>query len=110
MEEAIAKLKKGKSLRKVAEKYSLSTTTLHRRLKMGKQLKKKGGETALSTEEEDVIVDWIQICSDWGYPIDSLILRLLIKDYLKKERKIVRKFKNNCPGPDFVKSFLKKTK
>lgn len=110
MEEAIAELKKGKSLRKVAEKYSLSTTTLHRHLKMGKQLKKKGGQTALSTEEEDVIVDRIKICSDWGYPIDSLTLRLLIKDYLKKERKIVRQFKNNCPGPDFVKSFLKRHK
>lgn len=110
MEKALEEVKNGKSLRKCAEKYSLSVTTLHRHLKLGSQLRKRGGQTVLSAEEEALIVDRIKTCSDWGYPIDSLTLRLLVKDYLERQGKIVRQFKNNCPGTDFVVSFLKRHK
>lgn len=110
IEKALEELKSGKSLRKCAEKYSLSVTTLHRHLKLGNQLRKRGGQTVLSAEEEALLVNRIKICSDWGYPIDSLTLRLLVKDYLEKQGKKVRQFKNNCPGPDFVVSFLKRHK
>ena len=55
-------------------------------------------------------MDRLKICSDWGYPVDSLTLRLIVKDSLEKQGKQVRKFKNNTPGPDFVESFLKRHK
>lgn len=52
-------------------------------------------------------MDQLEICSDWGYPVDSLPLRLIIKDSCEKQGKQVHRFKNNMPGPDFVESFLK---
>lgn len=49
------------------------------------QVKKKGGQTSLSEEEEEaILVDRIKICSNWGYPLDSLTLRLLVKDFLER--------------------------
>lgn len=69
---------------------------------------KKGEDRLYSVEEEAVLVDQLEICSDWGYPVDSLpTLRLIIKDSFEKQGKQVHKFKNNMPGPDFVESFLK---
>lgn len=71
-------------------------------------VKKQGGQTVLNNEEEDLLIRNINTCSDWGYPIDSYDLRLIVKNYLDKlGRKVVR-FKDNLPGPEFVTSFLKR--
>lgn len=35
-------------------------------------------------------------------------LRLVVKGYLDREGRTVRKFKNNLPGEDWVQSFLKR--
>lgn len=107
---AIEDIEAGLSLRKSAGKHKISVTTLHRHVKCGSKLKKRGGQTVLSPEEEAVLVDRLKICSDWGYPIDSLTLRLLIKDYLERQGRQVKKFKHNMPGPDFVASFLSRHK
>lgn len=110
LKKALNDLKTGLSLRKCSEKHNVALTTLHRHVKSGSNLKKRGGQTVLTAEEEAVLVDRLKICSDWGYPVDSLTLRLIVKDSLEKQGKQVRKFKNNTPGPDFVESFLKRHK
>lgn len=110
IKKAIEAINNGLGLRECAKKFNMSSTTLHRHLKSGGTLKKKGGQTALTPEEEAVLVDRLQVCSDWGYPIDSLTLRLLVKDFLDRQGKKVSKFKNNTPGPDFVVSFLTRYK
>lgn len=48
---------------------------------MGNQLRKTVGRTVLSAEA--VLVNRIKTCSDWGYPIYSLTLHLLVKDYVE---------------------------
>lgn len=53
-------------------------------------------------------MDRLQIRGDWGYPIEPVTLRLLIKEFLDRQGKVVRTFKNNLPGRDFVYRFLKR--
>ena len=108
----IEDLNNGMSFRNCSEKHNLSvtTSTLHRHFKTGSTLKKRGGQTTLTAEEEAVMVDRLKVCSDWGYPVDSLTLRLLVKDFLERQGKPVYKFKDNTPGPDFVASFLNRHK
>lgn len=110
IKQAVEDVKAGLSLRKCAEKHKLSVTALHRYVKLGDKIKKRGGQTVLSPEEEAVLIDRLGVCSDWGYPVDSLTLRLLVKEYLDRQGKQVRKFKNNMPGPDFVVSLLRRHK
>lgn len=74
-------------------------------MKLGDLIKKKGGQPVL-TEEEKTVVSRLQICGDWGFPLDMITLRLLVKDFLDRKGKSVKKFKDNLPGRDFVYSFL----
>lgn len=106
---AIGELRNGLSYRKCSEKYGIPTTVLHRHSK-NIQVKKKGGQTSLSEDEEAVLVDRLKTCSDWGYPLDSLTLRLLVKDFLERQGRRVPKFKDNTPGRDWVYSFLRRHK
>lgn len=64
----------------------------------------------MSFEEEKLFVDRLKICSERGYPIDSTTLRLLVKDFLDRRGKEVKRFKDNLPGRDFVESFMRRHK
>lgn len=41
-------------------------------------------------------------------PIESITLRLLVKEFLDRSGRIVKKFKDNLPGRDFVYGFLQR--
>lgn len=45
-----------------------------------------------------------------GFPIDTTTLQLLVKDFLDRRGKEVKRFKDNFPGRDFFESFLKRHK
>lgn len=105
---AVKEVSEGGSLRKVAKKYDIHYSVLFRHVKKGSNLKKRGGQTVLSNDEEQLLVNRLQICSDWGYPIDPITFRLLVKDFLDRQGKNVPRFKDNMPGTDFVYSFLKR--
>ncbi|XP_063221130.1 uncharacterized protein LOC134530328 [Bacillus rossius redtenbacheri] len=107
---ALSDIESGISLRKAAEKHGIHYSVLYRHVKRGPDIKHQGGQTALSFEEENLFVDRLKICSEWGYPIDSTTLRLLVKDFLDSRGKEVKRFKNNLPGRDFVVSFIRRHK
>lgn len=107
---AVKDINNGLSYRKCSKKYNIPTTVLHRHVHKGDKVKKKGGQTVLSEEEEKILVDRLQVCAEWGYPLDSLTLRLIVKDFLERQGKTVPKFKDNTPGRDFVYSFLDRHK
>lgn len=109
IQKALIEVQNGGSFRKFVEKYKIEHAVLYRHMKRG-QTKKKGGQTALSEYDEKLLVSRLQISSDWGYPIDSITLRLLVKEYIDKQGRTVPKFNNNIPGPDFVHSFLERNK
>ncbi|XP_065642689.1 uncharacterized protein LOC136074311 [Hydra vulgaris] len=92
IEKAISDIQNELSLRKSAEKHGLHYST------------------ALSLEEEQLFVDRLKICGEWGYPIDTTTLRLLVKDFLDRRGKEVKRFKDKLPGRDFVESFIKRHK
>ena len=102
------KNKRTVSLKTVADKYGINKSVLYRHCT--KTMKKQGGQTVFSLEVEQHMIKYINICADWGYPLDSLDFRYFIKNYLDKIGRTVLKFKDNLPGPDFLASFLKRHK
>ena len=107
--EAVKAYKSGKSsLKSIADKFEIDKSVLYRHAT--RTMKRHGGQTALSEDTEKIIINYIHICNNWGYTLDSLDLRFLVKYYLDKIGRTVLKFKNNLPGPDFVRSFLKRHK
>lgn len=102
---------KSLSIRKAAAKFNVNYSAVYRRLqrKPG-YVKPHGGQPALNPNEESFIVNRVQTCVDWGYPLDAFTLRMLVKQYLDEIGKTVRRFKNNIPGRDWAYSFLRRHK
>jgi hypothetical protein len=61
----------------------------------------------LSTEEEEMIVERLVLLGEWGFPMTTKDLCLLVKAYLDSLGKTTR-FIDNLPGPDFIKGFMKR--
>lgn len=58
-----------------------------------------------------MILSDILLCAEWGYPFDKYDIRLLVKGYLDRRGKKVKKFKNGTmPGRDWADSFLTRHK
>ncbi|KAJ8927221.1 hypothetical protein NQ314_020343 [Rhamnusium bicolor] len=106
----IAANAKGLSIRKAAIQFRIPYTVLQRRIKNPTSVKKQGGQTVLTAIEEDAIVKKLQVCAEWGYPLDLHGLRLIIKLYLDRLGKTVAIFKDNMPGKDFSYGFMKRHK
>ncbi len=98
------------SLRKAAETFGINYSVVYRHSKRKGAIKSQGGQPALNENEESFIVKRLQICGEWGYPLDSFALRMLIRDYLNASGKVIKRFKNNTPGKDFAYSFLDRHK
>lgn len=64
----------------ISKKYNISKTVLFRH--KHSHVKPQGGQAALSNEIEECIVQNLNICAAWGYPLDSTDLRYIIKMYL----------------------------
>lgn len=74
------------------------------------EIRSYGGQTVLGDEVEQHLVKRIQACAEWGFPLDALDLRYLVKSFLDKRGEEVARFRENLPGPDWVESFLKRNK
>ena len=107
LEDALAAAQGGMHLRDAEDQYRVPKSTLQRKA-CGKQMKSIGGQTALSSDEEDTFVNHLIILSEWGFPFSKLDLRLVVKSYLDKSDRIIKKLKNNIPGEEWARSFLKR--
>ncbi|XP_046960613.1 uncharacterized protein LOC124530475 [Vanessa cardui] len=96
----------GAKLKLVAEKYNINISVLYRHSK--REMKPQGGQTALTEADEEYLITNINACSEWGYPLDTMDLRFIVKMYLDKLGIKHKRFKNNFPGPDLVEGFLKR--
>lgn len=108
LENAVVKIRKGMSYRKASLKFGIPTTVLHRHVKC--EVKKQGGQCILSEELETEFVDKIITCADWGYPLSELDVRCFVKHHLDRCGRTVKKFRNNLPGTDWAKHFMKRHK
>lgn len=83
LSQAIVDVLNGKlSVRQAATQYKIPRKTLGNKIAQ-KHNKKPGGQTVFSVPEEKVILQHILTCADWGMPLDSLDIRLIVKDYFR---------------------------
>lgn len=97
-----------RSQRQAAAFYNIPRSTLKNKIK-GKFNKKPGRPTALSSTEEDSLIDHIKVLSEFGFPITEMDLRFAVKLYLDRKGKVTD-FRDNLPGYDWVKLFLHRHK
>ncbi|XP_060873028.1 uncharacterized protein LOC132946925 isoform X1 [Metopolophium dirhodum] len=50
----------------------------------------------------------ITTCADWGFPFTTIELQMFTKCFLESAGVGINKFKNNTPGSESVRSFLKR--
>lgn len=107
-------IQKGNSIRSVSKSSRISYSVLQRYKKKKKKMNNHvevntiGGQTTLPLEMEQTLVVNIIKCADLGYPVSELELRMFVKYHLDQIGHTIKRFKNNCPGIDWVKSFLKR--
>ena len=107
MRKAVTAVKRGMSFGKSAAVYGVPKSTLYRKIR-NKQQKRSGGQLSLSIDTETRIVDIIHQVASWKVPFDGYDVRLLVKHFLDKEKIKHRRFKNNMPGVDWLRSFIKR--
>lgn len=98
------------SLRMAAEKYGVPKSTLSDYKKNGNNIKKPGGQMVLSEKDEAMLVEGLVTCAEWGFPLRATDMRIVVKSFLNRSGKTVKRFKSNLPGIDWVKSFLNRNK
>jgi hypothetical protein len=106
---ALQLIEDGVSQREAANICKVPRSTLSDRC-AGRHVKNVGGQSTLSPTEESDLVSYIVLLSDWGFPLDGMDLHFLVKNYLEKQGRTLRKFKGNLPGQDWVYSFLKRNR
>lgn len=99
----------GLSYRKAGEKFGIPKTVLNRHIK-NPDTKKQGGQVVLSEVVEKRLVERLITCANWGYPMDTLDLRMIVKSFLDRRGVNEQRFKDNLPGREWVSSFLKRHK
>jgi len=65
-------------------------------------------QTVLSAEAEQRLAETVITLAEWKVPVDLLDLHLLVKDYRDRQGVSDKRFRNNCPAPDWVKGFTKR--
>ena len=67
-----------------------------------------GCSTSLPPEIESQIVRCLKITADWGFPMSADNLRTFVRDYLNDNNIKIPKFKDNRPGADWYRLFMKR--
>lgn len=93
------------SLRRAQERYGIPRATLCRKY-LGKNPKNPGRQPVLGTNEEANIVKAITAAAEWGYAMTRTEIRELVKQYLDRKGIVERRFNENLPGEDWMRSFL----
>lgn len=105
---AISSFRSGRmSMRKASVTYKIPFGTLRNKCS-DKFVKRVGAPLRLSAECEQRLLLTIDHLSEWKVPLDSMDIRLLVKEYLDRTGVTDSRFKNNCPGVDWVNSFVKR--
>ena len=104
----LAAAKAGKiSLNKAQKQHGIPYGTIYNKLK-GLHTKKHGGQPALFKEVEEILVRALDKLTDWKVPFDSYDIRFLVQSYFNSIDQQSKQFKNDMPGPDCVRLFIKR--
>ena len=107
--QAVANVNSGNSIRSAAKDFGIPLGTLYSKVhhKHGGTV---GGQTTLTSDEEERLVSILKTLSVWRCLLDQYDLRMLVKSIVDKSGIIVAKFRNNMPGKDWAAGFLKRHK
>lgn len=107
VQRAVANVRNGNlSIRQAAERYGVPYSTVQRRVQ-GTHSLKYGRQPVLSEEEESHIVEASMICAQWGFPLRSTDIKIIVQQYLNAQGRTTR-FTDNRPGDDWFKCFLRR--
>ena len=95
------------SQRSAAKYFKIPRSTLKYKLKGEHQLP-FGGIKVLTDDTENAIVQHCIVMSDYGFPLDTYDLRCIVKSYIDKTGYTEPRFKQNMPGVEWTRSFLKR--
>ncbi|KAF2890218.1 hypothetical protein ILUMI_15955 [Ignelater luminosus] len=109
LKKAIDAVRKGMILRKAAEQHGVKTNIINKKMQKN-HMGKVGRPSVFNEETENTIARCIAMCADWGFPLTTLDIRLIVKSYMDQHGYTKSRFKNNLPGYDWVKAFIRKHK
>ncbi len=95
------------SYRKASKQFNIPYGTLLNKCK-NKHSGKVGTPLRLTDECEAFLLQAIDLLAEWKVPLQQLDIRLLVKDYLDRKGVNDTKFKDNCPGEDWMKGFIRR--
>lgn len=108
LEECLEAIRSGALTQRAAEKrYNIPRSTIKNKLK-GSHTKNVGRARIFSDEEEHVFEQHLIKMSDYGFPVVEIDFRYAVKSYLDKKGVHICQFKNNLPGYEWTKAFLKR--
>jgi len=105
--QAVSAVQRGMSYRKAAVKYKILRSVINRRSTRVK-VNKQGGQTVLGDDVEEMLVSHLKTCGQWGFPLDSIDLRMTVKGYLDRRGIVVKKFKTKSRASNGFNSFLRR--
>lgn len=95
------------SHRRAEAKYGIPRRTILNKLK-GKHTNKPGRQNIFTIDEENSFVNCLISMGNFGFPVNSMEARQLIRNYLNRCGREVKIFQNNIPGSDWMKNFIKR--
>lgn len=87
-----------------AKKYKINRTTILNRIHH-KHEGKPGHPTVLTPQSEKLIADTLCVLADWGFPFTKADIRTIVQMIINKDGRVVKQWKDNLPGYDFVNEF-----
>ena len=95
------------SQRLASKHFGISRMIIQSKLKL-KRNQKLGHPTTFTALEESSFVSHILAVSEFEFPVDESDFRFIVKDYLSFQNKTIPQFRNNVPGLEWSKLFLKR--
>jgi len=94
------------SINAASSKFKVPRSTLHSKIMGIYANKKPGPNSILSSTHENLLVEWIFMCSQRGHPVTKLQLVNSVK-ILIKELNLPTPFNNDTPGRSWYEGFFK---
>ena len=95
------------SINKASKTFNIPRGTIQNKMK-NIHPKSVGPPTTFTRHKEELFLARVMTMCNWGFPLDKLDLRMVVAAYLTKQNHVVKKFKDNIPGEDWVSSFMKR--
>lgn len=97
------------TIRGASRQFAVPYSTLRRWVK-SPNLLNYGGQTALTEGEEKYLVKGLFTCAEWGFPQQPRDVQNIVQTFFERQGKSVKQFKNNRPGVEWIKNFLRRNR